>query len=395
MAKEKKLGMGLSALLGEEEGELMEGNLSAQDMVKATQEGSVTEIEITRLSPSRFQPRTHFDEAAISELASSIRERGIIQPILVRESASQAGQYEIIAGERRWRAAQMAQLHQVPVLIRVFDDRATAEIALIENLQRQDLSPLEEAEGYLRLMDEFDHTQEALGNAVGKSRSHIANTLRLLALSDDIKAMIQHKQLSAGHARALIGTEAAESLAQEVVKRGLNVRQTEALVKKSGGKAARPRKITKKAEKDADTLALENDLTVKLGLTVSIDFDGRSGTLSIQYDSLEQLDDILRRLNATSASVNAENPDPMPESDGADGAARNDFLEEDESFNPNPDDELADFLHDVADQNLGSDGMFKAEFGEEEAGESGDVPMEIEEIAEDEILDALLDDAPK
>ena len=300
MAKEKKLGMGLSALLGDEDDELMDSEISAQAVTEAVRDGSVTEIDITLLGPSRFQPRTHFDEQAIAELSDSIRERGIIQPILVRDSATQEGHYEIIAGERRWRAAQMAQLHQVPVLIRDFDDRATAEIALIENLQRQDLSPLEEAEGYLRLMDEFDHTQEALGNAVGKSRSHIANALRLLGLPDDIKAMIQQKQLSAGHARALVGAEAAETLALEVVKKGLNVRQTEALVKKSGGKTARPRKAPPvKAEKDADIIALENDLTAKLGLTVLIDFDGARGKLSIQYDTLEQLDDILQRLTVS------------------------------------------------------------------------------------------------
>ena len=404
MAKEKKLGMGLSALLGDDDDQLMDTDVSAQTVTQAVRDGSVTEIDITLLGPSRFQPRTHFDEEAIAELSNSIRERGIIQPILVRDSAAQAGHYEIIAGERRWRAAQMAQLHQVPVLIRSFDDRATAEIALIENLQRQDLSPLEEAEGYLRLMDEFEHTQEALGNAVGKSRSHIANALRLLALPDGIKAMVQQKQLSAGHARALIGAEAAETLALEVVKKGLNVRQTEALVKKSGGKAARPRKAPGKAEKDSDIIALENDLTAKLGLTVSIDFDGVRGKLSVQYDSLEQLDDILQRLNGTSgasAMPKEAKPDSVPDSveksDAIELTEAVNFSEEDELSDPNQDNELAEFLHDVADQALGFDG-FKLSDDEadyEEAEESGDTPAEIEEIAEDEILDAFLDDAPK
>ena len=406
MAKEKKLGMGLSALLGEEEGELMDTDIPAQAGTQAARGGSVTDIDIALLSPSRFQPRTHFEEEAIAELSNSIRERGIIQPILVRESATEPGHYEIIAGERRWRAAQRAQLHQVPVLIRSFDDRETAEIALIENLQRQDLSPLEEAEGYLRLMDEFEHTQEALGNAVGKSRSHIANALRLLALPDDIKAMVQQKRLSAGHARALIGAEAAETLALEVVKKGLNVRQTEALVKKSGGKAARPRKVPKKVEKDADTLALENDLTAKLGLTVSIDFDGMSGKLSIQYDTLEQLDDILQRLalstqagsNAVKTPADAEASDPVAESEAIDAINPINSSEEDNSIDLNQENELADFLNDVADQALGFDGLksLSDDAAEcEETEESGDTPAEIEEIAEDEILDAFLDDTTK
>ena len=399
MAKEKKLGMGLSALLGEEEA-LMDD--TAEAVTQAIRDGSVTEIDITLLSPSRFQPRTHFDEEAIAELANSIRERGIIQPILVRDSAAQAGHYEIIAGERRWRAAQMAQLHQVPVLIRAFDDRETAEIALIENLQRQDLSPLEEAEGYLRLMDEFEHTQEALGHAVGKSRSHIANALRLLALPDDIKTMIQQKQLSAGHARALIGAEAAETLALEVVKKGLNVRQTEALVKKSGGKTARPRKVPEKTGKDSDIIALENDLTAKLGLTVSIDFDGVSGRLSIRYDNLEQLDDILQRLSMTPgaapavhAPVEAESPDPIAESEAVELTEAINFSEEDEHLDPNQDNELAEFLNDVADQTLGIDGLLKQAADDEAAEESGDAPMGVEEIAEDDILDAFLDDTAK
>ena len=210
-AKKRGLGRGLSALLGEEDEDVGVAVAANADAAVAHPGpgGTTQHIAITDLKPSPFQPRINFDDEAIDDLAASIREKGIIQPILVRASSTGETTYEIIAGERRWRAAQRAQLHEVPVLVRDFDDRETAEIALIENLQRQDLSPLEEAEGYNRLMSEFAHTQEALGQALGKSRSHIANSLRLLALAAPIKQMLSDKVLSAGHARALLGAENA------------------------------------------------------------------------------------------------------------------------------------------------------------------------------------------
>ncbi|MCC9621189.1 ParB/RepB/Spo0J family partition protein [Thalassospira sp. MA62] len=299
-AKKRGLGRGLSALLGEEDEDVgVAVAPEADEAVAHPGPGGTTQlIAITDLKPSPFQPRSNFDDEAIDDLAASIREKGIIQPILVRASSTGETKYEIIAGERRWRAAQRAQLHEVPVLLREFDDRETAEIALIENLQRQDLSALEEAEGYNRLMSEFSHTQEALGQALGKSRSHIANSLRLLSLPDPIKQMLSDKVLSSGHARALLGADNAVELAGQIVKKGLNVRQTEKLVKTDGGKTSRPKKASgaSASNKDPDTVALERDLSNMLGLAVNIDFDGAAGRISIRYETLEQLDDILQRL---------------------------------------------------------------------------------------------------
>lgn len=366
--KKKNLGRGLSALLGDDdESETGEVGSAASEVM----------VPITSLQPSRFQPRSLFDPEAITDLAASIREKGIIQPILVRPSPDGDDMYEIIAGERRWRAAQQAQLHEVPVLVRHFNDRETAEIALVENLQRQDLSPLEEAEGYLRLMDEFEHTQEALGKVLGKSRSHIANTLRLLQLPEGVKALIAQGSLSAGHGRALIGCDDAVSLAQQVVKKGLNVRQTETLVKKAGGKAGRKPTARKAAvEKDTDTLALERDLTNLLGLAVSIDFDGQSGRLSIRYDTLEQLDDILHRL-----TQGGQAGPELPESD-----LSTDVVDEldDESVMMD-DTELAAELESLADTTLGKLPPADEDLPDVEA----DMPLESEEI-DDAELDAAL-----
>ena len=285
-ARRRGLGRGLSALLGEED---------------AAPEAATRTIRIDLLRPGRYQPRHQFDTEGLQALAQSIREKGVLQPLLVRRHPGLADTYEIVAGERRWRAAQLAQLHEVPVVVREIDDREALEIALVENLQRQDLSALEEAQAYQRLLDEFAHTQEAVAQAVGKSRSHVANTIRLLDLPGAVKQMLDEAQITAGHARALLGTSDPLVLAQEIARRGLNVRQAERLAKraKAAPRAKAPR------EKDADTRALEHELTLALGTTVKIDSarDGRAGMLSISYQSLDQLDELIRRLKRVPAAI--------------------------------------------------------------------------------------------
>jgi len=294
MNKDKKrgLGRGLGALLGDD------AITTPDTSASSAGSGSGTRLlPVASLTPSPFQPRQVFDESAIDDLAASIRECGVLQPLLVRKAEGMNDIYEIIAGERRWRAFQRAQIHEVPVVIKEMTDKEVLEVALVENLQRQDLNPLEEAEGYQRLQEEFSHTQEDLARAVGKSRSHVANTMRLLASSAGVKALVEHGKLSAGHARALLGVENAEEIAEEIVAKGLNVRQTEALVKSLSSKT-KEKKPSAPKFKDADCVALEKDLTEKLGLNVSIDTKGSSGAgrIMIQYKSLEQLDDLLVRL---------------------------------------------------------------------------------------------------
>ena len=281
--KRQNLGRGLNALLGEEpEAKSDSGHLKGSRLVP-----------VERLYPGRYQPRHSIDEELIEELAQSVRENGIIQPLLVRRHPEQKDAFEIIAGERRWRAAQMAKVHEVPVIIRDLNDQKSLEMGLVENLQRQDLSPLEEADGYQRLMDEFSHTQEVLAKTVGKSRSHVANMIRLLGLPEPVKKMLDSENLSAGHARALLNAPNPLEVARQVVKKGLNVRQTERLVKKEQRQKEAP---PKPDQKDVDTLALERDLANLLGLKVGIKFKGGGGSLTVHYDSLEQLDDILLRL---------------------------------------------------------------------------------------------------
>ena len=281
--KRQNLGRGLDALLGEEtEAKAESGRLKGSRLVP-----------VEFLHPGRYQPRHSIDEERIEELAQSVRENGIIQPLLVRRHPERKDAFEIIAGERRWRAAQMAKVHVVPVIIRDLNDQESLEIGLVENLQRQDLSALEEADGYQRLMDEFSHTQEVLAKTVGKSRSHVANMIRLLGLPEPVKKMLDSEGLSAGHARALLNAPNPVETARLVVKKGLNVRQTERLVKKEQRQKDSPPKA---AYKDVDTLALERDLANLLGLKVGIKFKGGGGSLTVHYDSLEQLDDILLRL---------------------------------------------------------------------------------------------------
>ncbi|MDH3737873.1 MAG: ParB/RepB/Spo0J family partition protein [Alphaproteobacteria bacterium] len=290
----KGLGRGLSALLGEE----------AESHPGLEPEHPTQTVPIEQLSPGRFQPRQRFDDDELASLVESVRAKGILQPILVRRDPEKANIYEIIAGERRWRAAQRAQLHEVPVIVRNFSDAETLEIALIENLQRENLSPIEEANAYQRLMDEFDHTQEVLANTVGKSRSAVANTLRLLTLPESVQELVDTGALSAGHARALVGNDEAESIAGEIVRKGLSVRQAEQLVQRAKGGVRT--KSKKSPEKDPDTIALEHDLSNMLGLRVSIKFRGdgaKGGSVSINYSTLDQLDDILQRLNQGGAII--------------------------------------------------------------------------------------------
>lgn len=278
--KRKPLGRGLSALLGETPEMPAEPGAGGADPRTAP---------IESLRPGRFQPRRQFDEVAMSALVESVREQGILQPILVRRLGDG---WEIVAGERRWRAAQAAGLHQVPVLVRELDDRSALEIALVENVQRQDLTALEEAEGYQRLIDEFGHRQEDLARSVGKSRSHIANTLRLLQLPSDVRKLVQDGTLTAGHARALVGAPNAGDLARRIAAQGLNVRQTEKLA--AGAKDVPPRRPPQEA--DADTRALERTLEEQLGLKVAIEHGDRGGRLILHYRTLDQLDDVLKRL---------------------------------------------------------------------------------------------------
>lgn len=281
--KKRGLGRGLSALLGDET-----ADYAPSDRVRLSKA-----VPVELLYPGEAQPRRRFDDTAIEALVDSIRSKGILQPLLVRRHPDQTNAYEIVAGERRWRAAQRAGLTEVPVVIKDIDDSEALEIALIENIQREDLTSIEEAVGYRRLMEEFDHTQEAMSRAIGKSRSHIANLLRLLTLPDSVQQMVNEGALSAGHARALINTETPAVWAELVRARGLSVRQIEKLVKQS---TAGPTAPAPSLARDPNIVALENDLAHLLGLRVSIKTKGEGGTLDIAYETLEQLDDVLHRL---------------------------------------------------------------------------------------------------
>jgi ParB family chromosome partitioning protein len=255
-------------------------------------------VPIERIRPNPDQPRRTFAEDALQELATSVAERGIIQPIIVRIAPDDANIYEIVAGERRWRASQIALLHEMPVLLRDYDDTEVLEVAIIENIQRADLNPVDEAAGYRQLMDRFGHTQEKLATALGKSRSHIANLMRLLTLPDEVQGYLVAGQISAGHARALVGHDQANQLAREIIQRTLSVRETEKLVKQ--GPAIKKRSVASApVSKDADTVQIENELTANLGMKVAIDHKpgDEGGKMSISYKSLDQLDDLLRALS--------------------------------------------------------------------------------------------------
>ena len=283
-AARRQLGRGLAALFGEAgEGALAGAGAGPQRLVP-----------IERIRPGALQPRRRFAEAELDTLAQSIREKGILQPLLVRSLTAQETDFELIAGERRWRAAQRVGLHDVPIIIRQISDSDALEIALVENLQREDLSPLEEAEAYSRLMEEFGRTQASLAEAVGKSRSHVANMIRLLSLPAPVRHRLDEGELSAGHARALLAAADPVALAEEIVRRGLNVRATERLVQR--------RAITpppKRRPRDADSVALERELAAVLGLRVTLEPKKRGGgALTLHYASLDQLDRVLRLLRA-------------------------------------------------------------------------------------------------
>jgi ParB family chromosome partitioning protein len=258
----------------------------------ATAEGQRM-VTVAELRPSRFNPRRSFSEDQLKELAASIRERGLVQPIVVRPTQGEAEPYEIVAGERRWRAAQLAHLHQVPVVVRSLSDQEAVEIAIIENVQREDLNAIEEAEGYRLLMNGHGYTQEDLAKVIGKSRSHLANTLRLLKLPEAVQELVRVGELSAGHARALIGRSDAATLALRIVNKGLNVRQVEALIQDRVAKTRRSKRVTK----DADTRAVEAELTEALGYDVELRTGrGEAGELRLRYTTLDQLEYLRRRL---------------------------------------------------------------------------------------------------
>src|SRR6516164_5697136 len=283
-----RLGRGLAALIGD---------MAAETSVDRPR--GQRRLPIAALRPNPRNPRRAFPNAELDELVASLRERGIIQPIVARPVQGATDVYEIIAGERRWRAAQRAGLHEVPVVIIEANDAEALQLAIIENVQRADLNPLEEAEGYRALIEEFGNSQDEIAKIVGKSRSHVANTLRLLKLPEAIKSYIHAGKLFAGHARMLIGQPDAERLAEEIVARGLNVRQVESLARETaerGGKTRGARPGRRGAAKNANLVALEKRISDALGLVVSIDEGKRGGVLTIRYRSLDQLDNVLRRL---------------------------------------------------------------------------------------------------
>jgi ParB family transcriptional regulator, chromosome partitioning protein len=280
--RRRPLGRGLAALFGETE------------PGAAADAAASRRVPIAAIRPAAFQPRRSFAEDEIEALARSIREQGLLQPLLVRPLGAGEAEFELVAGERRWRAAQRIGLHEVPVVVRVLGDAEAIELALVENLQREDLSALEEAAAYRRLIDAFGRTQTQLAEAVGKSRSHIANTLRLLSLPPEVRRRLDDASLSAGHGRALLGAADPERLAAEVVRRGLNVRATERLVQRRAAAQGRPPRRLR----DADTAAVERELGAHLGLRVTLDRRRRGGALTVHYQSVDQLDRVLRLLRA-------------------------------------------------------------------------------------------------
>lgn len=299
--KERGLGRGLDALFGDEEESV---TLKPESESAANISGRKL-IGIEQIIPNPDQPRRYFDEEALAELASSIKEHGLLQPILVRPSKGQDGHYEIVAGERRWRASQRARLHQIPVIIRDLDDEQTYQIALVENLQRQDLNPIEEGQGYQKLIEDYEETPESVGKVVGKSRSHVTNMIRLLALPESVIEMVQVGDITAGHARALLGSDNAFDLARKIIKENLSVRAVEKMVADEAGRDIKKRgndklKMPKGfAEKDADLLALEKNLSDALGLNTVFDMKSESaGTVKIEFKNLDQLDEVLKRLTS-------------------------------------------------------------------------------------------------
>jgi ParB family transcriptional regulator, chromosome partitioning protein len=300
-AQRNRLGRGLASLIGDNP-QMTGGAPGAQQQNPLPSHGEQRVMPIDRIHPSPFNPRKSFPEAELEELANSIREKGLVQPIIVRKVGPH---YEIVAGERRWRAAQKASLHVLPVIVRALTDQETLELAIIENVQRTDLNAIEEAGGYRELVERFGYTQEELSQIIGKSRSHLANTMRLLKLPEAVQTMVRDGQLTAGHARALVGREDAEEVAKEIVTKGMNVRGVEALIqgKKAGGGgnlANLQRGGTPGLQKDADTRAAEREIADALGLAVEIaPGKGEAGEIIIRYRSLEQLENVRKKLLAS------------------------------------------------------------------------------------------------
>lgn len=284
------LGRGLDALLGPD------------PTVLLNEDGHIQKVSVFEICAGKYQPREQFDQEPFDTLVESVREKGVIQPILIRPIHNGMANYEIVAGERRWRAAKQAGLQEIPALIKQLNDREALEVALIENIQRHDLNVLEEAQGYKRLMEEFDYTQEDLAKSLSKSRSHIANTLRLLNLPGPLCDYIRQGKLTAGHARALLGAKSPETLAKKVVSQGLNVRQTERLIQKQNDPSAKKERpispFMVRAYSDDDKVMLENELTGVYNLPVSLDLKGDGGHISIHFNNLEELDHLVARLLA-------------------------------------------------------------------------------------------------
>ncbi len=284
-----RLGRGLASLIGDVGGEA----------AHAERPRVQRKVPIEFLKPNPRNPRRAFSDVELGELSDSIKQHGVIQPIVVRAVKGTQDRFEIIAGERRWRAAQSAGLHEVPIVPVEVSDHVALEIAIVENVQREDLNAMEEAQGYHALANEFKHTQDDIAKIVGKSRSHVANMMRLTKLPDDVQALITSGELSAGHARALIGVPDPSTAAKRIVAEGLNVRQAEALAHEEGVAERKPQKArADKAQKDSDTLALEKRISDALGLAVTVDHKNPGGVVQIRYRDLEQLDEILKRLDS-------------------------------------------------------------------------------------------------
>lgn len=305
------LGRGLNALFDDEEtgySPALPSAPAAAPRPSGDSSGAMRmSVMIDQLYPGVYQPRHDFREEALETLCESIKQHGILQPILVRANTKEPGRYEIIAGERRWRAAQKAALHEVPVIIHTFSDEEALQVALVENLQREDLNPIDEAQGYYRLMVDFKYSQDELGNILGKSRSHVANTIRLLNLPEVVQNYVREGKLSSGHARALVTAKDSKSLAAKIIEKGLSVRQVEKLVAQQSGRVQKTKDAPGTAPdavvqaKDADTLALEKEISHALGMNVSINTkgEGREGNVMIEFKSLDQLDDVIKRLLQT------------------------------------------------------------------------------------------------
>jgi ParB family chromosome partitioning protein len=285
-AARSRLGRGLAALIGD----------VGEETGTVERTRSQRRVPIEFIRPNPRNPRHVFSETDLDELTASIRERGIIQPILVRPVRGAPDSFELIAGERRWRAAQRAGLHEIPIVQIEATDGEALELAIIENVQRSDLNPLEEAKGYQALLDEFKHSQEEVARIVGKSRSHVANTMRLLKLPDSVQIYVSDGKITAGHARALLGQPNPEALARDIVEKGLNVRDVEALAQERASAAGKTVRARQRTDKDADTAALEKRLADALGFAVEIDHRSNGGQVRIRYRTLDQLDEIVRRL---------------------------------------------------------------------------------------------------